>query len=237
MRHLFLACGLLLLVLGCSSSSELSRRERADRSFARHDFAAAIQDYQIYLEETGLGEDAMLAHFMLARSYFENGDYPTAAVEFEIFQRDYPRSDSLAAAAHWEAQCWVKQSPDYNRDAGPTVKAIRKLDDFLLDYPSAPEAAQARATILELRGKLARKTLEIARLYRRMERPQSAALYYQKLLGEQPESSHAESGALELVEVWSEMGETTMARQLVERIEASRPDSELARQARALLER
>ncbi len=221
--------------LGCSSSGELSRKERADRSFARHDWAAAIQDYQVYLEESGLGAEAMLAHFMLGRAYLENGDYPTAAVEFEIFQRDYPRSDSLAAAAFYEALCWVKQSPPYDRDTTPTLKAIQVLDDFLLDFPASsqrPWAERARAT---MQGKLAEKSLSIARLYQRMERPQAAILYYEKLLREQPESPQAETGLLELIALQLGEGNRAEAERLAARVEALRPDSELARRARALL--
>ncbi len=184
----------------------------------------------------GLGDEAMGAHYMLARAYFENGDFPTAAVEFEIFQRDYPRSDSLSAAAFYEALCWLEQSPDYDRDASPTIKAIRKLEDFLIDFPGSPETERARASILDLRSRLARKSLETARLYRRMERRQAAVIYYEKLLHSQPESSHAEEGALELIELWLEMGERGKATRLVEQIAAGNPEGELSARARSLLE-
>ncbi len=227
---------LLVALLGCSGSKELSRKDRADRAFARNDWAAAIQDYQIYLEEMGLGDEAMLAHYMLARSYFENGDYPTAAIEFEIFQRDYPRSDSLSAAAHFEALCWLEQSPAFDRDAAPTLKAIRKLEDFLVDYPGSPQTESAQASILELRDRLARKSLSTARLYRRMERKRAAVIYYEKLLRTQAESNYAEQGALELIELWLEMDERGKAMRLVEGISAVGPDSEFAARARSLLE-
>jgi outer membrane assembly lipoprotein YfiO len=227
---------LLITLLGCSGSKELTRKDRADRAFARSDWAAAIQDYQIYLEEMGLGDEAMMAHYMLARSYFENSDYPTAAVEFEIFQRDYPRSDSLSAAAYYEALCWLEQSPAFDRDAGPTLKAIRKLEDFLIDFPGSPETERARASILELRDRLAKKSLATARLYRRMERRQAAVIYYEKLLRSHPESSHAEPGALELIELWLEMDERGKAMRLVESIASAKPDSDLAVRARSLLE-
>jgi len=225
----------LAAFLGCSSGRELSRKERADRSFARRDWATAIQDYQVYLEESGLGAEAMMAQFMLGRAYLENGDYPTAAVEFEVFQRDYPRSDSLAAAAFYEAICWVKQSPAYDRDATPTLKAIQVLDDFLLDFPDSPQVPWAQRARADMQAKLAEKSLNIARLYRRMERPQAAVLYYEKLLREQPESAQAETGLLELIALQLGEGNRAEAERLAARVAALRPDSELARRARALL--
>ncbi|MCB1162238.1 MAG: outer membrane protein assembly factor BamD [Candidatus Krumholzibacteriia bacterium] len=237
--------GLVLLALllvgaalaGCSSSRGLSRKGRADNAFARGDYASAIQDYQVFLEEAGLGVEAMDAHFMLARSYFENGDYPTAAVEFEIFQRDYPRSDSLLAAAWYQTLCWVEQSPAYDRDATPTLKAIQMLQDFLLDHPDAPQAPDAKVKLAALQDKLAHKALSVAELYRRMERPQAAAIYYEKLLREYPDSPRADAAVLGLIAVRVEMGERGEARRLAERVAADRPDSELARRARALLDR
>lgn len=223
------------LALACSAGRELSRKERADRSFARRDWPAAIQDYQLYLEESGLGAEAMDAHFQLGRAYFENGDYPTAAVEFEVFQRDYPRSDSLAAAAFYEALAWVRQSPPYDRDATPTLKAIQMLADFLLDYPQSEQAAWAQRSLDALRAKLAKKSLAIAQLYERMERPQAAVLYYEKLLREQPESQQAETALLALIRLRLAQGERAEAERLVARVQAERPDSELARRAQALL--
>lgn len=234
--------GLVALLLvaavlaGCSSSRGLGRKDRADRAFSRGDYPGAIQDYQVFLEEAGLGVEAMDAHLMLGRSYFENGDYPTAAVEFEIFQRDYPRSDSLVAASWYETLCWVKQAPAYDRDATPTLKAIQMLQDFMLDHPGAPQVAEAKRQLAALQDRLAHKALAIARLYRRMERPEAAAIYFEKLLREYPDSPRVDEAALGLIEVRLELGERGEARRLAERIAADRPDSELARRARALID-
>lgn len=236
-RRIILGAALLTgsLALACSSGRGLSRKDRADRSFDRRDWPAAIQDYQLYLEESGLGAEAMSAHFQLGRAYFENGDYPTAAVEFEIFQRDYPRSDSLVAAAFYEALCWVRQSPPFDRDATPTLKAIQMLEDFLLDYPQSVQAPWAQRSLDGLRAKLAKKSLAIAELYERMARPQAAIIYYEKLLREQPESPQAEPALLALIRLRLAQGERTEAERLVARIQAERPNSELARRAQALL--
>jgi len=226
-----------LLALACASSEDLTRRERGDRAFEKGDYPQAIQEYQVYLEEGMASADAMEAQFMLARSYFENEDYPTAAVEFEIFQRDYPRSDSLEAAAFYEARCWVEQSPPYDRDATLTEKAIRMLENFLLDYPASEYAEPARAEIGVLRDKLARKWLETARLYRGLRRQEAEIIYYEKLLREHPDSAYWDEGILELLELRMDRGEETEARRLLDSIIAERADAELESRARALIER
>lgn len=227
---------IMVLVCACSSSKHLNRREHGDQAFERGDYASAIEDYQIYLEDGLASEQTMQAHFMLARSYFENCDYPTAAVEFEIFQRDYPRSDSLVAAAFYVAQCWVEQSPDYDRDSAPTEQAIRELDNFLLDYPGSDYVPRARESIVMLKDKLARKTIEIARLYTKMQRPDAAAIYYEKLLRYHRDSSYWEDGLIELMETRLRLGELDEADMIMRGISVEYPGSDLEKRARDLMD-
>ena len=231
-------CFALALGLGaCSSSQKLSHRDKGDRAYAKRDWPQAIQEYQLYVEEGSAQGDAMLAQYMLARAYFENQDYPTAAVEFEIFQRDYPRSDSLEAAAYYEALSWVKQSPRYDRDSSITEKALRMLDGFIQDHPQSaylPWAVEQRRI---LDDKLARKDLEIARFYQRIRRPEAAVLYYEKLLREQPDSASWAEGFLGLLDLRLDAGQREEAARLVEELASRQPDSELTRRAREKLAR
>lgn len=227
---------IMLFVCACSSSKNLNRREQGDQAFERRDYPSAIEDYQIYLEDGLASEQTMHAHFMLARSYFENKDYPTAAVEFEIFQRDYPRSDSLVAAAFYVAQCWVEQSPDFDRDSAPTEQAIRQLENFLLDNPVSDYSARAEESILLLKDKLARKTIEIARLYSKMHRPDAAAIYYEKLLRYFRDSAYWEDGLIELLKTRLALGELDEADMLSRGISVEYPGSDLEKRARELMD-
>jgi outer membrane protein assembly factor BamD len=233
----FLLGALLLLgcLMGCGSSSQLTKKERGDKAYGSGDYLKAIEEYQIYLEESITGADAIDAQFMLAKSYFGNRDYPTAAVEFEIFQRDYPRSDSLLAAAYYEALCWVKQSPPFDRDASITEKAIRELENFLLDFPGNSYAPQARDWIGEMLDKLARKKLENARLYKRLRRAEAAIIYYELLLRDFPGCSYRAEAMLELMETYVEQGRRDEADAILRSIQKTEPGSELERLARELL--
>ena len=225
----------LLALTGCASGEKLSRKEKGDRAFARGDWPQAIDEYRLYLDAGGGGAETMVAQFQLARSYFENEDFPTAAVEFEIYQRNYPRSDSLEAAAYYEAQCWVRQSLPYDRDQSPTEQAIRKLEAFLLDYPASPYREPARQSILELSEKLARKALATARLYRRLRRPEAARIYYEKLLREHPTSAYLPEALFELLEIQTDAEDWEAARRTYERLQGEYPGSDSARRAQELL--
>ena len=181
----------VMLALGaCTGGGEaLSGKVKGDRAFNKGDWMGAAEHYREYLETEMGAADVWLAQYMMARCFYESEDYPTAALEFEIFQRNYPRSDSLEAAAYYEALCWVEQSPRFDRDSTPTHQAISKLEEYLLDFPGGQYQDRARLSLAELKDKLARKSLSIARFYHRLGRRDAAALYFEKLLREQPESS------------------------------------------------
>jgi outer membrane protein assembly factor BamD len=224
-----------LLLAGCSSSGNLSSKEMGDIAIDKGDYPKAIEQYQIFLEESLYGDETMAAHFSLAQAYFANQDYPTAAVEFEIFQRDYPRSDSLQAAAFFQVLCAVEQSPRHDRDSEPTEWAIRDLQNFLLDYPGSIYGERATAAIGSLQEKLAEKTLETADLYRGLKKFEAAILYYEKLLGNYPGNEFWERGFLELLKVRLEMGESGEAERMIHILSTEYPNNDLETRAREIL--
>ena len=204
-RILVLAA-LAVLVACAGQGPALSGKVKGDRAFEKGDYTEAVEEYRNYLE-SGMGaENVTDAQFMLARSYFELEDYPSAALEFELFSRHYPRADSLEAADYYTALCWYQQSPRYDRDSSPTVQAIRKLEDYLLDYPQGVYRESGREHLQELYDKMARKTISIARFYRRLGRPEAAEIYYMKLLEEQPESGFVGEALEELADVQRQRG-------------------------------
>jgi len=229
-------CLALALIAACAGGEKLSHKEKGDRAYAEGDFAQAVQEYQVYLESGDVSGDAMLAQYQLARAYFENEDYPTAAVEFEIFQRDYPRSDSLEAAAYYEALSWVKQSPDYNKDSSSTERAIGMLRDFILDFSGSSYRPWAEEQLRVLDDKLAHKDLDVARFYRRLKRRDAAEIYYSKLLREHPGSSYEDEAAREVAEIFIASGRREEARNLADQLRAQRADSPAAARIDALLE-
>ena len=203
-----------LLTACAASGPPLSLKDKGDRAFERGDWNSAIENYRLYLEGELGAADVWEAQFKMAKAYYESEDFPAAAVEFQIFQRNYPRSDSLEAAVYYEALCWYRQSPRYDRDSAPTVQAIQKLEDYLLDFPDGKYVAEARSKIAELKDKLARKSLSIARFYRRIGRLEAATLYYEKLLREQPESRFVDAALEEYEEVLRRQGRDADADQL-----------------------
>ncbi len=205
----------LMVLSACAGGGDtVSGKVKGDRAFEKGDWTGAIEHYRLYLETEMGGANVWEAQFQMARAYYESESYPSAALEFEIFRRNYPRSDSLEAAAFYEALCWFQQSPRFDRDSTPTLQAIRKLDDYLLDFPGGSHEADAILKLGELRDKLARKSLSIARFYYRVGRLEAAALYYEKVLREQAQSSLVGEVLEDLEKLRREQGRNTEADEL-----------------------
>ncbi|MDP6419541.1 MAG: outer membrane protein assembly factor BamD [Candidatus Krumholzibacteria bacterium] len=212
----FLLLLVSLLALSCAGQGpRLEGLEKANRYFEKGDFAQAIEEFKVYLELESASTDVSRAQFMLARSFYENGDYPTAAVEFEVYRRNYPRGDSLELAAYYDALCWVEQSPRFDRDSAPTFRAIRKLEDFLREFPAGRQTGTARGKMAEMLDKLARKKLSIARFYADMGRLEAADIYYELLALEFPESPLLSVAVEEWVEIKKARGLEEEAEELL----------------------
>lgn len=206
---------LAVLALACARGGPpVSEKTKADRAFEKGDWHGAIEHYRLYLENELGAADVSEAQFRMARAYLEAEEYPLAALEFEIYRRNYTRGDSLEAAAYYEALCLYEQSPNYDRDSTPTRQAIRKFEDYLLDFPGGAHESEARLKLWELREKLALKALSTARFYRRLGRREAAALYFEKLLREHPGSALVGEALEELAELRREQERPAEAEEL-----------------------
>src|SRR5512144_1109547 len=105
----FLLCAALAALgaslAGCAAvsrpsvHSEPERLELARREAKNRDWLSAIELLKTYIERNAGSAQVDEAIYLLGDCYLKTKDYPNAAVEFERLQRDYPESDSSAAAS------------------------------------------------------------------------------------------------------------------------------------------
>src|SRR5690606_3518690 len=77
-----------------------------------------------------------------------------------------------------------KQVQIPQRDQTKTLEAMRELETFLAEFPDSPKTDSAHGELDRLGQLLAERDMLIARLYRRMNEPLAAAIYYKHLLAE-----------------------------------------------------
>ncbi len=103
--------------------------------------------------------------YLFAESYYQNGDYNMAALHFRDYVRRYPNSDRTEDAFFRCIQAVYKTSPEYSLDQSNTEYAIEQIKAYLQAYPDNKHVEECNVMLDDLRLKLARKDLEVVKLY------------------------------------------------------------------------
>lgn len=103
--------------------------------------------------------------FLFADSYYQNHDYQMAAFHFKDYTRRYPGTERTELAALNAVKAMYYNSPDYNQDQFITLLAIDDINLFIQQYPYSKYIDECNEILDEMRNKLARKEMEIVRMY------------------------------------------------------------------------
>lgn len=139
--------------------------ERAMRYYENQQFLSAASLFEdLYPLSLGTPRaDTIL--FLFAHCYYMNADYTMAAFHFRDYVKRYPNSDRTEDAFYYCISSINKSSPDYSLDQSNTSYAIEQIKVFLLAYPNSKYIEECNVMLDALRVKLARKDLEVLKLY------------------------------------------------------------------------
>jgi outer membrane protein assembly factor BamD len=161
--------------------SEPERLEVARKMAKDRDYTAAIEQLKLYVERNAGSAHVDEAIYLLGECYLKSKDFPNAAVEFERLGRDFPESDSSAAAAFGLGDALYGQSrpPDFDQEY--TNKALEQWEHYRRDYPYHWLVPKAEERIAKCRAQLATKLLNNADLYYKLRQYDPARIYYQQV--------------------------------------------------------
>lgn len=177
-----------LFVLGCGSGlpsipdAPDQILAKGDAYFEKEKYLQAQALYQGFLKKHAGHDRGDYAQFMLGESYFSDGEYALAAVEYRILVTNYGYSDYVDDALLKEALCLFKQSPDSAKDQQKTYEALDKLNQFIKVFPNSPLIDDALEQIQQINRKLAHKELDNAKFYVRTKQYISAIIYLDKII-------------------------------------------------------
>jgi outer membrane protein assembly factor BamD len=184
------------------------------------------------------------AQYYLAQSYFETRQYLLAANEFTRFVEFYRTDPRVEEGEFKRALSYVRLSPPYQLDQTDTQNALNFLRLYLGKYPQGEYADRAVELVDEMRYKLARKQFEIAELYETRSMFHAAAIEYQRVLGDFPDSEFADQavfGAMRNYKAYAERSVPArraeryrLATEQFTRLEQLFPRSPVLAEARAL---
>jgi outer membrane protein assembly factor BamD len=196
----------------------------------------AVDAYTAFLRRSPTDSLAARAQLEKARSYFATKEYPLAAVELQILRQEYPNSDLLEEALFEEARAHLLQVGGIQRDVTPAREARVLFRSFLQTYPASTRADEARRHLVAISDVLALKQLGVVEVYRQLRKPDAMAVTLDRLIEEEPETTHRDRILLERARLALRRDDAPRAREVLELLLRERPDSARAAEARKLLD-
>ena len=197
-RNVIPYCLILLLLAGCGNSGRITYDTpqeafgKGRALFEEGKYETAVSYFQGVFSFGRTHQWAADAQLYLARAYRANREYLLAANEYERFTRIY-RSDSRLAEANYEwALTYYDLSPSSPLDQTDTKRAIQEFQLFMDRFPADTLVNDAQARIVDLRTKLAKKQFETAKLYERRELFEAAALSFEQVFEQYPDTEWAQ---------------------------------------------
>lgn len=124
--------------------------------------------------------------------WFKAPDYPAAVQAYETAADRYYDQPKVASEAIFRAGlACEKQALAAERDQTTAGQAIAKFTDFMALYPNDPRVPQAQKTIALLKSEQARGNFNTARFYEKRKKWDSARIYYNEVLLQDPNSPYA----------------------------------------------
>lgn len=191
MKHtILISLSILYLFLCCGHTPPAGKLDAEDQyllakeKFDDQDYVQAQIEFQKLIWNYPGSDLVDEAQYHLAESYRLQEDYATAVVEYSRLLRNYSQSSFAPAAQYQLALCYFQQSLPSHLDQDFTRKAIVELYLFLEDHPASEYLSKVQELLLKARTKLAKKDLDNAKLYYKMDDYDSAIIYIEELLKE-----------------------------------------------------
>lgn len=198
-------------------------------NFEEEDYGEAMSGFQAFILRDPLSPLTDSAQYMLAEAQLRDGKELEAADEFSRLATGRPNSPWADDAQYGACRAYQEASPKVSLSQEFTRRAIEECERLLQFFPSSELVDEARRQLHVSQAKLAEKSFSIGEYYFRAEFYESARLYYEKALSEQPSPELMPRLLAQLYESYTNMGFDNEARSVRERLLTEFPDSEEAR--------
>jgi outer membrane protein assembly factor BamD len=210
--------------------------------------ATLLNELITIMKGTDKAEESL---YMLGMSYYNDGDYTTAAETFNTYVTTYPRGVYAELACYHSGKAQYLDSPEARLDQSGTYTAIQQLQKFLEYYPKSSKVSEVQTMIFELQDKLVLKDLLAAKLYYNLgnymgNNFQSCVITAQNALKDYPYTKYREELSILVLKARYEMAvysveekKTDRYRETVDEYYAFKnefPESEYMKEANSIFE-
>jgi outer membrane protein assembly factor BamD len=156
------------------------------------------------------GKYAARAQFNLGRAREKQGSNELAIKAYEEVVEKFP-NDPLAIDAQYQiGYIYSQASTSGTNDPNAAAKAKTGFQDFLYRYPHSEKAAQARENLKRIDHQQTASSFEIARFYDKQKFYRAAAIYYNDVIRQQPESVEGDKAKKRISELRAKLGDAAL---------------------------
>ena len=199
----------VLLLSNCKTASKVEPKDAQEafneglRLFNKREYSEALSFFDMIKLQFPGSAIADKAQYYTAEINFARKEYMIASFNYNRVRQLYPGSEFSKIALYKAGMSQYLMSPSFHNDQEYTLKAIKTLQDYQFYYPEKEDSLYKETDIMieECRNKLAEKEFYIAELYKKLESPRSAIIYYETVLKNYDDTKFYEQAFLGKIEM------------------------------------
>ncbi|MFH1050292.1 MAG: outer membrane protein assembly factor BamD [bacterium] len=195
----------------CSSSdkTELKSAEgiynKAMALFNDKEYLEAKTTFDLIRLQYPASQFADDAQYYIAECHFKREEYVLSAWNYNMLRRLHPNSNYYKESLFKVCLSYYNLAPQYDLDPDYTIKTIKSMSEFQATYSTDSLALTMDTYIQELRDRLAEREYRTAELYRKLNSPASALIYFDIVINEYDDTKFFEPAYFGKIEVLVEM--------------------------------
>jgi outer membrane protein assembly factor BamD len=146
------------------------------------------------------------AALMAGYTYYSDNYYGDAIFEIERYLKTYPNHKNVDYAYFLLAMCYYETIIDEKRDLEPLLKAKRKFEFVMNNFPNTDFSMDAKFKLDLISNKLAAKQMYIAKHYLKKEKWIAAINRYKNIIEDYSTTIYVEEALHRLVEIYYRIG-------------------------------
>lgn len=203
------ACAEHKALLSDQEYLDLGQKHLADRDY--NEARQAFEDLEAKHPDSQLLAQARLIN---AQSYFDQGKYAEASLQYQRFLRYHPRNPLADKAQFQLALSYFNQRLSIDRETTDTLRALQEFERLLQDYSASFYALQAEEKKNLCLEELAEHEFYIGYFYFKQKKYAAAQARLRKTLTEFPQGQAAPKSLYYLAESYWQLDMRPQARQL-----------------------
>lgn len=225
MRLVFIALITILALTSCSSKfakvlkskDYVAKLKTADEYYAKGNYGKAEALYmELFPVYKGTDKFEDLYYKYAYCSYYQE-NYGDAANLFKGFLEVFPISKNAEDVSYMYAYCFFRQAPRVELEQVNTLKAMGLMQTFINTHPNSKRIPEANKVIEKGHQKLELKEYNAAALYFKISQYRAAAISFNTLLNNYPESPKADMYKLMSIKAYYQFAKLSISSKQEER--------------------